>query len=279
MTDITIVFVNFRMKNDILRAAKALLVDLEGSPVTANVVVVDNSENVDGIKEALAAEVPKVHYIDAGGNIGFGKGNTIGFKAFPARYYFALNRDTDIAPGTKAIERLIKFMDSHPTVGICGPKLHYPDGRLQYSCYRFNLSSLLIKPLRHMEIDKRLPFSKKYVDRLLMTDFDHNSTRPVDWVLGAALVARSEAVQQVGWFDDRYFMYLEDADWCRSMWEKGWKVYYVHDVEIMHVHERQSAQVPGLIRAVLKNKLARIHGASWLRYLLKWFGKHRSYAE
>ncbi len=279
MTDVTVAFVNFQTKEDILRAAAAVFADLKGSNLSANVVVVDNSANTDGIREALSSALPQAHYIDAGANVGFGKGNTAGFRAFPARYYFALNRDTNIAPGSRAIERLVAFMDANPGVGICAPRLHFPDGRLQYSCYRFDLPSLLIKPFRHLEIDKRVPFSKKIVDRLLMKDFDHEQTVPVDWVLGAALMARGEAVLDVGWFDERYFMYLEDCDWCRSMWAKGWKVYYVHDVSIIHAHERESAKIRGFIRAIIKNKLARVHAMSWIKYLWKWFGKHRSYAE
>src|SRR5690242_855144 len=117
MTDVTVVFVNYKMKDDILRAAAAVLADLQGSSLSAEVVVVDNSQNADGIKEALAQTLPNVRYVDAGGNVGFGKGNTIGFKAYPARYYFALNRDTDIAKGTKTMERLIAFMDANPLVG------------------------------------------------------------------------------------------------------------------------------------------------------------------
>lgn len=278
MTDVTVVFVNYKMKADILRAAAAVLFDLKNSPLSVEVVVVDNSQNTDGIREALNHTLPNVRYLDAGGNIGFGRGNTLGFKAFPAKYYLALNRDTDIGPDTKAIERLVHFMNTNPLVGICGPKLVYPDGRLQYSCYRFDLPSLLVKPFKQTRFQQTLPVVRNLVSRLQMTDFDHSSTRPVDWVLGAALFVRGEAIQEVGWFDDRYFMYLEDCDWCRTMWEKGWKVYYVHDVEITHVHERESAKVPGILSAVIKNKLARIHGVSWLRYLAKWLFKHRNYA-
>ena len=148
------------------------------------------------------------------------------------------------------------------------------DGSLQYSCYRFDLQSIMIKPLKQINWDKKYKWIQKYADRLIMKDFDHNETRPVDWVLGAAMVVRKEVVDQLGWFDERYFMYLEDCDWCRTMWENGWPVYYVHDIVIMHMHARESAKVPGIIKALFKNKLARIHLASWGKYLLKWRGKH-----
>jgi len=246
-------------------------------PFTAAVTVVDNSGNTDHIKEAIASEFSTVRYIDAGGNVGFGKGNTLGFKAEPARYYFALNRDTLLPEGGRTLERLIRFMDEHPKVGICGPKLLYPDGRLQYSCFRFNFSSIVVKPFKHLHAEDKLPFLKRFVDRLQMADFDHNSTRTVDWILGAAIIARATAVEEIGFFDERYFMYLEDCDWCHTMWQKGWEVMYVHDIEITHVYERQSSKVPGL-RAIFVNKVARIHAMSWIKYLLKWMLKHHSYA-
>ena len=169
-------------------------------------------------------------------------------------------------------------MDGHPQIGCIGPKLLNMDGTLQYSCYRFDLPSILIKPLKQIHFDRKYRWVKLRTDHLLMTDFDHESTRPVDWVLGAAMVVRKEVVDHIGWFDDRYFMYLEDCDWCRRMWDVGWPVYYVHDIVIRHKHARDSAKIPGLLRALFKNKLARIHASSWIKYLLKWRGKHKYYA-
>ncbi len=279
MKDINIVFLNFLMKDDIIRAADSVFKDIASCQYDIQVTVADNSENKDKIKEALGEKFgDKVKYIDCGGNIGFGAGNTIGFKATPARYYFAINRDTIIPENSKVVERIIKFMDEHPKIGCIGPKLLNMDGTLQYSCYRFDLPSILIKPLKQINFDKKYSWVKKHADKLEMKDFDHNETRPVDWVLGAAMVVRQEVVDEVGWFDDRYFMYLEDADWCRRMWEANWPVYYVHDIVIMHMHARASAQVPGAFRAFFKNKLARIHFVSWLKYLWKWKGNNKYYS-
>src|SRR3989338_4300935 len=273
MKDINIVFVNFFMKDDILRAVDSLVKDIRGSAFDVQITVADNSENKDQIREALAAQFPTVVYVDAGGNVGFGKGNVAGFKTAEARYYFALNRDTIIPDDSHTIERIVRFMDDHPKIGCIGTKLLNMDGSLQYSCYRFDLRSMLIKPLKQINLDKKYQWVRKYTDRLLMTDFDHNETRPVDWVLGAAMVVRKEVVDQVGWFDDRYLMYLEDADWCKRMWEAGWPVYYVHDIAIRHMQARESAKVPGVLKALFKNKLARVHLVSWCKYLWKWRAK------
>ncbi|MBP9695519.1 MAG: glycosyltransferase family 2 protein [Candidatus Magasanikbacteria bacterium] len=273
MKDLNIVYVNYQTASDIIDAVASVFRDIEGSKYDIQVTVVDNSGNRDGIAQELK-QFPTVKYIDALENIGFGAGNTVGFEATPARYYFALNRDTIIPDDKRTIDRLISFMDEHPKIGCIGPKLLNSDGTVQDSCYRFDLVSMLIKPLKQLQWHEDYKFVKRLTDRMLMKDFDRNKTQPVDWVLGAAMLVRAEVSSLIGWFDPRYFMYLEDADWCRSMWAHGWPVYYVHDIEIIHRYARDSAKVPGL-KALIKNPLARMHVRSWLRFLWKWRGKFR----
>ena len=270
MFDISIVFVNLKMKEDILRAIESVYADILACPYSVAITVADNSQNVDGIKEALAEKFKAVNYVDCGGNVGFGQGNVWGFKTASARYYFCLNRDTLIPPGTRVVERIVQFMDKHPRIGAIGPKLLNLDGSVQANCYRFDAASILIKPLKQINWDKKYNWVRRRADRLLMKDFDHNKTKPVDWVLGAALIVRQTVVDQIGWFDERYLAYMEDCDWCYRMWKAGWPVYYVHDIIIKHGHARASAQVPGLVRALWKNPVARIHAASWLKFLWKW---------
>ena len=275
MKDIHIVSVNYLMKDDVLESITSVLRDIQDCPYTVHITVVDNSKNKDGMKEELHARFPRITYIDPQRNTGFGFANNMGFKSMPARYYFALNPDTLIPHGRRTIERIITFMDNNPKIGCIGPKLINPDGTLQYSCYRFDFKSMLIKPFKQIRLEERFRFAKKHTNRLLMRDFDHNKNRPVDWVLGAAMVVRNEVVQDIGWVDPRYFMYLEDCDWCRSMWNKGWAVYYLSDIVIEHKYSRHSAKVPGIVKAMLRNKAARIHLASWLKYMWKWRGTHK----
>lgn len=277
MKDLNIVFLNYFCKDDILRAIDSVQKDITGSHFDIHITVVDNSNNQDGIGRDLYQKFPTIKYINLKENVGFGKGNAAGFKAAPARYYFALNRDTIIPENSKTVDRLIAFMDEHPKIGCIGPKLTGMDGSVQHACFRFDLRSILIKPFKQIHWDKKYAWVKKYTDRLLMADFDRASTRPVDWVQGAAMVVRHEVAMDVGWFDERYFMYMEDCDWCRSMWEKGWPVYFVHDIVIKHRHERESAKIPGIWRALVQNRLARLHLLSWLKYMWKWRGTHKYY--
>lgn len=137
----------------------------------------------------------------------------------------------------------------------------------------------MIKPFKHINWDKKYRFIKKYSERLEMREFEHNETRPVDWLLGAALILRHECARAIGWFDERYFMYLEDCDLCQKFWERGTAVYYLHDIVVTHAHERASASVPGALTALIKNKMARVHLRSWMQYLWKWRRHHKFYAK
>lgn len=279
MKDICITIVNYLTCEVVLKAVASLDADLKSAGVDAQITVVDNSSNKDAMKDRLAYEHPCVTYVDAGGNVGFSKANNIGFQLTPSRYYMALNPDTTIPVGTQVIASMISYMDSHPKIGALAPQLVYPDKRIQRSVYRFDLSSILIKPLRHLRLDERFGLVKKRASRLLMHDFALDRTQPVDWALGAALMVRREVIDHVGWFDERYFMYMEDCDWCHRMWEAGWPVYYYPEVQIVHEHARDSAKVPGIVKALTKNRLARTHLASWIKYLWKWRGKHKYYGK
>jgi len=279
MKDINIVFLNFFSKDDILRAVDSVFKDTQNSSFDIKITVTDSSQNKDGVKEVLKEKFgEKVEYIDCGGNFGFGHGCNIGFASTEARYYCTLNPDTVIPENSHTIETIINFLDNNKIIGGVGPKLLNLDGSLQYSCYRFDLPSILIKPFKHINLDKKYAWVRKHADKLEMKDFDHNETRPVDWIMGSAMIVRKEAADKVGFFDDRFFMYMEDSDWCRRLWEAGYPVYYLHDVVIHHVHKRDSAKTPGIFKALIKNKLARIHMQSWVKYLWKWRNNHKYYA-
>lgn len=278
IAQLNIVVVNYLTKDDVFRLLQEIQDDLGEDASRVQVTVVDNSLNKDGIHDDLRSSYPSVKYIDAGGNVGFGKANTIGFKATPAEYYLTLNPDISFPPERRGVIRsMIRFLETHPRVGCIGPRLLDEDGSLQYSCYRFDVQSILVKPLKHIGLTQRYKRLRTRLARLEMHDFDHDSTRPVDWVQGAAMMVRHEAAADVGWFDERYFMYFEDCDWCLRFWNGGWPVYYVHDIVLTHRHTKGSGQVRGVLRALVQNPLARAHVRSWLRYLWKWRQHHHYY--
>ncbi|MBT5262421.1 MAG: glycosyltransferase family 2 protein [Candidatus Magasanikbacteria bacterium] len=273
MKDISIVIVNYKMKDVLVACLRSLYRDITNSPLDVSVVVVDNNSE-DGLREVLLREFPTALCVELGNNPGFGAAQNCGMAATEATYYFALNPDTDFSSDTNIVDRLYAFMEEHPKIGMIGPKIQYPDGTLQYSCWRF---PTFFQPLFSRTSLGKKGRGQRHAARYFMKEFDHGSTIPVDAVMGSALFVRGTAVKEVGNFDDRFFMYFEDIDWCRRFWEANWPVYYVHDIVLTHIHGRGSAKVPGLFTAVIKNKLARDHIRSWLLYMWKWRSNKKFY--
>lgn len=262
---------SYRTRVEAITCLQSVLSAVAVCPFTTQVVVVDNDSG-DGLLEWLQVNHPNVLGLQGGGNIGMGRGINLGMTAVGARYYLTLNADT-IIHNSQTISNLHQWMEAHPAVGLCGPRLTNDDGSLQYSCYRF--PGFLLQPLRRFAFATWPPI-KKRIDRFLMKEWEHDTPRPVDWVMGSALLVRAAAMQTVGMFDETFWMYYEDTDWCRRFWQQGWLVYYVPTVTVQHHHGRVSAKVPGTIKPLFTNRVAREHVKSWLRYFWKWRGDVRS---
>ncbi len=101
-----------------------------------------------------------------------------------------------------------------------------------------------------------------------MRDRAMDEPTDVDWLLGACLLARSSCIRDVGLMDERFFLYFEDTDWCRRFWRAGYKVRYIPQSRMIHLHKRDSAQAG--IFAALFHTATRAHIASWIKYILKW---------
>lgn len=272
MFDISVIIVNYKMQEQVNRCLRSLYADIEKTTLKVNVVVVDNGSK-DGSGGYLTSKYRKLQFIEQSENLGFGKAQNIGMNSAEAKYYFVLNPDTYFYPEGNVVQKMFDFMEAEPRVGIIGPKIFYPDGSLQYSCYRF--PTLLHPFFSRTRIGNKNGKSAR--DYLTMKDYDHEDARPVDWLMGSALFIRGKALREVGKFDERFWMYYEDSDLCRRFWEAGWGVYYVPSVQIEHTHTRKSAEVSGVFLPLLKNKYARIHVASWLKYMWKWRGNHKYY--
>ncbi len=234
-------------------------------PFPYEVIVVDNDSR-DGCASLIRSQFPNVTVLAAPPNLGFSAGNNLGIRHARGEFILILNYDVAVVAG--AIPRLVEFLRAHPRVGVVGPRLVYPDGQIQYSCRRF---PRVFTPFYRRTPLGRLPLARQELSRYLMLDFDHRTDQPVDWLFGACLLLRRTALDAVGLFDERFFLYFEDLDLCRRFLAAGWQVWYLASVELVHYHAQSSAE--GSALTALLNPSARHHFTSWLRYLAKYRGR------
>jgi GT2 family glycosyltransferase len=262
------------MRDDIEKCLSSLFSETANTSLKIMVHVIDNSENEDGIKEFVEENFPQVKYIDMHGNVGFGKSQNAGFKNAQAKYYLALNPDVEFIDGQNTIERFFNYMEENESVGVAGPKTLNLDGSVQLTCNRF--FDFFDQIARRLGLGNKIPYFKKKVDRYLMADFNHDKTVKVDWIIGSFMFLRGSLALELGFFDDRFFMYFEDCDLCRRTWHKNFDVMYLHDIKVKHGHRRDSAEKFPLL-SILTNRVTRIHIKSWLQYFLKWGFKKERY--
>lgn len=227
------------------------------------IIAVDNASTDDSIKYLRkAANKGEITLIESGANLGYGQGNNLGVRHAKGKYVFIINPDIVVTPDT--MQKMVDYLEKHPKVGVLGPKLVYSDGTIQDSCRRhMNFFDLVIKrsPL------KKIGMFKKRLETYTMEDFDHDTTQEVDLLCGAAYMFPKKVYDEVGGFDKRYFLFMEDFDICREIAKKGHKVVYFPEVSILHNHKRLSG---GSLRKLLFRKIFWIHVSSAIKYFSKW---------
>ncbi len=265
--DLTVAIVSFNVRSLLHACLASLLASLARTPeLAAEVWVVDNA-SADGSAAMVAEAFPAVRLIASPENLGYSAGNNLALQALgfaPARdearpvssypwadnlprpavqprHVWLLNPDTVVQGDAPA--QLLCFLDQTPTAGACGAQLVYADGSFQHGAFRFpGLAQLgldffpppgrLNEPL----LDSRL--NGRYPRRL----YQQGQPFPVDFVLGAALMVRGEALRQVGLLDEGYFMYCEEMDWQRRAQRAGWGVHCVPSARVVHVAGASSSQ-------------------------------------
>jgi GT2 family glycosyltransferase len=247
MLDLGIVFVNWNTRDYLCRCLETVFAS-EGD-FSYRVIVVDN-DSADGSVEMVARDFPQVTLLSGHGNVGYPAGNNLGLRVLgyadvggnsstdAPRYALLLNTDTELPP--RALAEMIAYMDAHPEVGISGPKLVLPDGSLDLACRR-SFPSPEVSLWHMIGFSKLFPRSKTFA-RYNLTFLDEDETAEVDSVVGAFMLVRREAIEQVGLLDETFFMYGEDLDWAKSIKETGWKVMYYPEVQVFHVKRASSSQ-------------------------------------
>ncbi|MEW6578076.1 MAG: glycosyltransferase family 2 protein [Chloroflexota bacterium] len=245
MLDLGIVIVNWNTR-DLLRECLRSVQASQGD-FTYRVVVVDNASS-DGSADMVRAEFPDVALIASAENEGYPRANNHGLRALgfapgcadedAPRYALALNPDTVLPPG--ALGDMLAYMDADATIGVAGPKLVLPDGSLDLACRR-SFPTPEISFYRMVGLSRLFPRSRHF-GRYNLTYLDPDVETEVDSVVGAFMLVRRAAIQQVGLFDETFFMYGEDLDWAFRIKQAGWKVMYNPRVTVTHVKRAASRQ-------------------------------------
>jgi N-acetylglucosaminyl-diphospho-decaprenol L-rhamnosyltransferase len=215
---------------------------LGGSPLLwGEVIVVDNASN-DGSPEMVAAQFPWVRLIASSENLGFTGGNNRAIPLSRGRYVLFLNPDTVVLGN--AVAAMVACMEEHPGTGVLGPELRYGDGSLQSSRRRFPTFTMALfesTPLAWHWPNNR--WARRYhMDDIPLPAAGGGEIQPVDWVVGAVLLTRRETLDQVGGFDEGFFMYSEELDWCRRAADSGWQVAYFPEARVVHYEGKSSEQ-------------------------------------
>jgi N-acetylglucosaminyl-diphospho-decaprenol L-rhamnosyltransferase len=216
-------------------------------------IVVDHS-STDGTLDVVHSRFPDVRVIEQG-NTGYGAGLNAGFRASSPRYWLVINSDAWVVGD--AVDRLVAFADAHPDAAVVAPRLRNPDGTLQRSVRGF--PTLWRLATEYFFLRKLAPHSHA-LNAFYAGDFDHGSSRPVDWVMGSCFIVRRAAADQVGLFDEDFFLFSEETDWCYRFHEAGWTVWFTPEAEAVHVG---GATHGG--RMFIEN----------VRGHVRWFAKHR----
>ncbi len=251
--DISFVIVNWNTRKLLLDCLASIPEAVAG--FSHEIIVVDNG-SADGSPEAVRKQFPEVRLIENTDNKGFARANNQALVIARGRYLLLLNSDTVLRPDT--ISGLVAFLDAEPSAAMAGPRMVGGDGTVQNSYDNF--PSLATELLNKSLLRKLFP--KKYSGKAATA----GDPFEVDSLIGACIVVRATALQEVGMFDEDYFFFLEETDWCLRMRKAGWKVFHVPRVDIVHLQGQSKRQRPA---------------SAWIEYyrsLYLFFKKNRSAA-
>ena len=253
MKDLSIVVVTYKESLDVLKQCFDSVAASEG--VEFELIIVDNGSS--DITKELVSSYRSSKYIRNTENRGFAAAVNQGMNAGSGRYALLLNPDTSFEP--YVLRKMIDHLDQDKDVGIASSVIRYPNGELQESIRRFpTFKNQLLIMLKVPHI-----MNHPAVDRYMMRDADPHKTQDVDSIMGAFMFIRRELLDQIGLFDERYFIWFEEVDYCKMAHDAGWKIRHYADVEILH-HKGHTF-----------GKIATIRKQKWIRTSMrKYIGKH-----
>ncbi len=226
----------FSPQHEVLAAVESFF----AAKLPVALVVVDNSSDIEYFSKLQQALPQQAKIVQSGGNLGFGRANNIGFRhlaSLRAEYLLVLNPDVEISPG--CLESLAVFLDTHPEVGAVSPRVLNADGSLQPLNKRlptiFDLFARRFLPKSIQE----MPFIRRKMERYMMLDVGYEDICQLQFMTGCFMLVRRDIFEKLGGFDEKFFMYLEDADLTRRINQISTAMYYPH-VHITHLWKRGS---------------------------------------
>lgn len=254
--DITVIIVNWKVRDLLEQSLKSILLNKDG--LSLEIYVVDNDSR-DGTSEMIMMEYPEIKVIAMPRNLGFAKANNIAIKQAKGEYIFLLNPDTEVKPNF--FKNIYDYMETHPEVGIAGPKILNEDGSIQQSIRRlpdiFSQILILLK-LRNILGEKNL------LRNYFLTNFDYSREQEVEQIMGAAMMIRREVFEKVGLFDEGFFVWFEEVDLCNRARAAGFKIKYYPGAELLHAGGKSFGQKSMVRKQLIFDKS-----------LLYYFFKHK----
>lgn len=227
-------------------------------------ILVVDSEAKENAEELIEDRYPEINYIPFKKNLGYSKIVNAGFKKAKGDYILILNADIIVLE--ESVSKMLKYIKNRPEIGILAPQLLDFTNNIQNSCFSF---PTLLAILARRTFWGKTKKGKKTLNKFVVDCVGIHQPREIDWVQGSAMMVRKNAIKKVGLWDEGFFMYFEDADWCRRFWQKGYKVAYLPTAKMVHYYHRASKKW-GAVLDVFLNKRTRNHIMSALKYFWKY---------
>lgn len=264
MTTLAVILISYNTRDLLAQALRSLYAALEGWDESYRVVVVDNASH-DGSAAMVAQDFPAVELLLPESNLGFAVGNNLAMRHLgfergslgDAEVVWLLNSDTEVVGD--APQAMVAYLRDNPHVGVVAPQLQYGDGSFQHGA--FALPGVAQLAIDLFPLPGRLQESR-WNGRYPQAAWRGTEGFAVGMVLGAAMMLRGSTISHVGMFDEEYFMYVEEVDWCRRILAAGWQIHALPTARVVHHSGKSTSQ--------FREKMFVALWRSRLRYYDKW---------
>jgi N-acetylglucosaminyl-diphospho-decaprenol L-rhamnosyltransferase len=258
MICVSIILVNYNGLNFLNECLTSI--DQFVDDFTCEVIIVDNFSADDSTKN-IKDNFPSITLICSQSNLGFSKANNLAVKHSQGKHLLFLNTDTILTENMPRI--LSDYLAQHQDIGVVSPRITFRDGSYQLSCGKLpNLANEFFDKIRY-GLDRKWHhiFGNLY-------DKQHSTVQETGWLTGACLMIRRDVFEQIGGFEESFFMYFEDKDICKRIYEAGWKVVYYPKTSLIHLLGGSSSGINQSVNTYYRN--------SQLYYYQKHLGKFQT---